>query len=151
MQIEATFASCRGWRNQDLSQFLCRWSWGHWDWRRWGARLKPWKSASSLRINSIKFEVSCLGKSLNEHREPPKTGPTDYGRASQPAVHVPRGLHLPIWRGTRKVSDRRGKHIQYIHMLFICKYLNVCHWILFKKIVVVVLLNIFYICHDKIF
>ena len=40
-------------------------------------------------------------------------------RGSRTGVHAPLGVHLPIWRGTLKVSNRREKDI---YILFISKY-----------------------------
>jgi len=55
-------------------------------------------------------------------------------RGSQPGVHVPLGIYLPLWSGTFKVSNRKGK---YIYTLFISIY----KWILFSKNIICLLLN----------
>jgi len=60
-------------------------------------------------------------------------------RGSQPWVHVHLGVHLPIQRGTFKVSNRREI---YIYTSFISKYLYIYQWILFSKAIVCLLLNI---------
>jgi len=56
----------------------------------------------------------------SRQREPSDSGAfTAKSRGSQPGVHVPLEVHLPIWRGTFEVSNRRGK---YIYISFISKY-----------------------------
>jgi len=47
---------------------------------------------------------------------------TVYDRGSQPGVHVPLGVHLPIRRGTSDVSNRREI---CIYISFISKYLYI--------------------------
>jgi len=54
-----------------------------------------------------------------------------YTRGSQPGVHVPPGVHLPIRRGTFRVSSRRD---QYVYISFLYKYLYIYQWIFFSKI-----------------
>jgi len=49
-----------------------------------------------------------------------------YTRGSQTGVHVPVGVHLPIGRGTFKVSNWREK---YVYILFISNYLCIYQWI----------------------
>jgi len=59
-----------------------------------------------------------------------------YIRSSQPGVHVPLRVHLPIWSDTIKVSNK------YIYILFVFKYLCIYQWILFSKIIICLSLNI---------
>jgi len=62
-------------------------------------------------------------------------------------VHVSLGVHLLIWMGTFKVSNRRDK---YIYSLCISKYLYIYQWILFSKTIICFLLNKTIISHGKI-
>ena len=64
------------------------------------------------------------------------------GQGSQTGVHVPLEVHLPSWRGTFKVSNRRGKMgLYFIHFeMFIH---TVYQWMLFSNIIIGLLVNIF--------
>ena len=64
-------------------------------------------------------------------------------QGSQPGAHVPPGVHLPIWRGTFKVSDRREK---YIYIPFPSKYLHIYYWMIIWLLSSASMNN-----HDKIF
>jgi len=59
-------------------------------------------------------------------------------RGSQTGVHVHLGVHLPIWRGTFMVSNRRAK---YIYISFISKYLYIYQGKQFSKIIICLLLD----------
>jgi len=56
-----------------------------------------------------------------------------YTWGSQPGVHVPLGVHLPIRRCTFKVSNRREI---CIYISLISKYLYIYQWILFSKAII---------------
>jgi len=61
-------------------------------------------------------------------------------------VHVPPWVHLPTWRGTVKVSNKR----KYIYIKFVLKYLYIYQWILFSNIIICLLLIISMNNDDKI-
>jgi len=48
-----------------------------------------------------------------------------YVRGSQTGVHVPLGVHLPVGRGTFKVSNWREK---YVYILFVSNCLRIYQW-----------------------
>jgi len=70
--------------------------------------------------------MSGLFNSRNYHASFMMTSLMTYIRRSQSGVHVTPGVHLPIRRGTFRVSNRRQR---YIYISFISKYLHIYQWI----------------------
>jgi len=84
----------------------------------------PWKQ-------NLPWKFSSRGR--QPPSQPPASydyGPMVYSRGSQSGVHVPLGVHLRIWRGTFKVSNRREI---YICISFISKYLYINNECYFQK------------------
>ena len=68
-------------------------------------------------------------------------------RSLQPGVHVPLGVHLPNWRDTFKVDNRREK---YICISFIFKYfIYIYQWISFPKPILGFFLNALTLRHKN--